>query len=192
LIFVNKGRTPTCRSESLSSPCKLALHGNKIIDMDQIKTLLPEPERQLILTAVRGCTAPNALLFVCQPVHYLALLGRVMRGSGKSSREQTNDVATHTAGDFARSLQQLSHHYRHRLSNCTLLSVPGRCRTASKNGTGGGGGISTKYHGSLKGTRIEAALMGSMADKLSPNERDSCSGFMPEPPLTAMRRSSQF
>jgi hypothetical protein len=29
-------------------------------------------------------------------------------------------------------------------------------------------GISTKYHGSLKGTRLEAALMGSMADKLSP------------------------
>ena len=32
-------------------------------------------------------------------------------------------------------------------------------------------GISTKYHGSLKGTRLEAALMGSMADKLSAEDR---------------------
>lgn len=32
-------------------------------------------------------------------------------------------------------------------------------------------GISTKYHGSLKGTRLEAALMGSMADKISAEDR---------------------
>src|SRR5436190_18990877 len=32
-------------------------------------------------------------------------------------------------------------------------------------------GISTKYHGSLKGTRLEASLMGSMADKLSAEDR---------------------
>jgi hypothetical protein len=41
-----------------------------------------------------------------------------------------------------------------------------------KMGQGVVEGISTKYHGSLKGTRLEAALMGSMADKLSPDERD--------------------
>ena len=42
-----------------------------------------------------------------------------------------------------------------------------------KMGEGVVEGISTKYHGSLKGTRLEAALMGSMADKLSPGERDA-------------------
>jgi hypothetical protein len=41
-----------------------------------------------------------------------------------------------------------------------------------KMGQGVVEGISTKYHGSLKGTRLEAALMGSMADKLSSSERD--------------------
>jgi hypothetical protein len=41
-----------------------------------------------------------------------------------------------------------------------------------KMGEGVVEGISTKYHGSLKGTRLEAALMGSMADKLSSGERD--------------------
>src|SRR5712691_4791663 len=33
-------------------------------------------------------------------------------------------------------------------------------------------GISTKYHGSTSGTRLEAALRGTMADKLAPEERD--------------------
>src|SRR3954470_15192750 len=41
-----------------------------------------------------------------------------------------------------------------------------------KMGQGVVEGISTKYHGSLKGTRLEASLMGSMADKLSLDERD--------------------
>jgi hypothetical protein len=41
-----------------------------------------------------------------------------------------------------------------------------------KMGQGVVEGISTKYHGSLKGTRLETALMGSMADKLSSSERD--------------------
>jgi hypothetical protein len=41
-----------------------------------------------------------------------------------------------------------------------------------KMGQGVVEGISTKYHGLLQGTRLEAALMGSMADKLSPGERD--------------------
>ena len=33
-------------------------------------------------------------------------------------------------------------------------------------------GISEKYHGSTSGTRLEAALKGTMADKLTPAERD--------------------
>src|SRR5712692_8371116 len=33
-------------------------------------------------------------------------------------------------------------------------------------------GISTKYHGSVSGTRLEAALMGTMADRISAEERD--------------------
>jgi len=33
-------------------------------------------------------------------------------------------------------------------------------------------GISAKYHGSTSGTRLEAALKGTMADKLTPAERD--------------------
>jgi hypothetical protein len=33
-------------------------------------------------------------------------------------------------------------------------------------------GISEKYHGSTSGTRLEAALKGTMADKLTPEERD--------------------
>jgi len=33
-------------------------------------------------------------------------------------------------------------------------------------------GISTKYHGSTSGTRLEAALKGTMADKLTAEERD--------------------
>jgi hypothetical protein len=41
-----------------------------------------------------------------------------------------------------------------------------------KMGQGTVEGISAKYHGSLKGTRLEAALVGSMSDKLSPGERD--------------------
>jgi hypothetical protein len=41
-----------------------------------------------------------------------------------------------------------------------------------KMGQGVVEGISTKYHGSLKGTRLEAALMGSMADKLSAEDRN--------------------
>jgi hypothetical protein len=41
-----------------------------------------------------------------------------------------------------------------------------------KMGQGVVEGISAKYHGSPKGTRLEASLMGSMADKLSSNERD--------------------
>src|SRR3954451_3103768 len=40
-----------------------------------------------------------------------------------------------------------------------------------KMGQGVVEGISTKYHGSLKGTRLEAALMGSMADKISAEDR---------------------
>ena len=35
-------------------------------------------------------------------------------------------------------------------------------------------GISEKYHGSTSGTRLEAALKGTMADKLTPAERDRC------------------
>jgi hypothetical protein len=41
-----------------------------------------------------------------------------------------------------------------------------------KLGQGVAEGISIKYHGSPTGTRLEAALRGSMADKLSPAERD--------------------
>src|SRR5262245_66401069 len=33
-------------------------------------------------------------------------------------------------------------------------------------------GISAKYHGSTSGTRLEAALTGTMADKLTAEERD--------------------
>jgi hypothetical protein len=33
-------------------------------------------------------------------------------------------------------------------------------------------GISEKYHGSTSGTRLEAALTGTMADKLTAEERD--------------------
>src|SRR5215216_5355675 len=33
-------------------------------------------------------------------------------------------------------------------------------------------GISTKYHGSTSGTRLEAALRGTMADRISAEERD--------------------
>jgi hypothetical protein len=41
-----------------------------------------------------------------------------------------------------------------------------------KLGQGVAEGISIKYHGSPTGTRLEAALRGSMADKLTPAERD--------------------
>jgi uncharacterized membrane protein YhdT len=41
-----------------------------------------------------------------------------------------------------------------------------------KMGQGVVEGISVKYHGSSSGTRLEAALMGTMADKLSGEERD--------------------
>src|SRR5829696_9030408 len=33
-------------------------------------------------------------------------------------------------------------------------------------------GISAKYHGSTSGTRLEAALRGTMADRVTPEERD--------------------
>jgi hypothetical protein len=41
-----------------------------------------------------------------------------------------------------------------------------------KMGQGVVEGISSKYHGSTSGTRLEAALRGTMADKLTPEERD--------------------
>jgi hypothetical protein len=41
-----------------------------------------------------------------------------------------------------------------------------------KMGQGVVQGISAKYHGSLQGTRLEAALMGTMSDRLPPGERD--------------------
>src|ERR1043166_5051537 len=41
-----------------------------------------------------------------------------------------------------------------------------------KKGEGLVEGISAKYHGSTTGTRLEAALTGTMADKLSTEERD--------------------
>jgi len=41
-----------------------------------------------------------------------------------------------------------------------------------KMGEGVVEGISAKYHGSLRGTRLETALVGSMADRISPGERE--------------------
>jgi hypothetical protein len=41
-----------------------------------------------------------------------------------------------------------------------------------KMGQGAVEGISAKYHGSLTSTRLEAALMGNMADRISSEERD--------------------
>jgi hypothetical protein len=39
-------------------------------------------------------------------------------------------------------------------------------------------GISEKYHGSTSGTRLEAALTGTMADKLTPDERKQVSQWI--------------
>src|SRR6516165_8861557 len=73
-------------------------------------------------------------------------------------RGASNDLVARPAGDSARALQQLSDCGRHRLSDGALLFVPGRCRTASTGRR-------------RSGTRLEAALTGTMADKLTAEER---------------------